>query len=70
MVIFVPGLSRAGQQNLSGRLLSVACPLACPQVGLGGANHREKLREDQPREVEHDSHRNFLGPPTPIDQVG
>ena len=66
MVIFVPGLSRTGQQDLSGRSLSVACP----QVGLGEASRREKLRENQPREVEHASHRNFLGPPTPIDQVG
>ena len=42
---------------------------ACPQVGLGRAEHQGKLRQGQPRGSEHHSDRNSVGPPAPNDLV-
>ena len=38
-------------------------------MGLGRAERRGKLREDQRQEIEHHSHRNCLGRPTRNDFV-
>ena len=43
--------------------------MACPQVGLGRAEHREKLRGDQLHESEHHCHRNSLEPPAQTDLI-
>ena len=70
--------SFAPSHTLSGALTapqdsSDRSPVACWQVGLRMAGHREKIREGKPREGEHHSykgHPDYRGSPAPNDLVG